>query len=128
MATADAVLPGAEVTLTSVFAIEKMQASKHEVEHALAEGIAIRGGLAPVAVVRDAGGRATALRAAREGHAETLRGRFVEVRLGRQAEPVCKRSLDFSGAGRLRPLLESTVGRVIRPDTAPQDLLIMLIW
>jgi NADPH-dependent glutamate synthase beta subunit-like oxidoreductase len=35
---------GAEVTLTSVFAIDKMQASKHEVEHALSEGIAIRGG------------------------------------------------------------------------------------
>ena len=56
---------GAEVTLTSVFAIEKMQASRHEVEHALAEGIAIRGGMAPVAVVRDASGRATALRVAR---------------------------------------------------------------
>jgi NADPH-dependent glutamate synthase beta subunit-like oxidoreductase len=53
---------GAEVTLTSIFAIEKMQASKHEVEHALAEGIAIRGGLAPVAVIRDADGRASALR------------------------------------------------------------------
>jgi NADPH-dependent glutamate synthase beta subunit-like oxidoreductase/Pyruvate/2-oxoacid:ferredoxin oxidoreductase delta subunit len=56
---------GAEVTLTSVFAIEKMQASKHEVEHALSEGIAIRGGMAPVAVLRDAGGRATALRVVR---------------------------------------------------------------
>ncbi|GMV47536.1 MAG: hypothetical protein AMXMBFR66_29340 [Pseudomonadota bacterium] len=56
---------GAEVTLTSVFAIDKMQASKHEVEHALAEGIAIRGGMAPVAVVRGADGRATALRVAR---------------------------------------------------------------
>ncbi len=53
---------GAEVTLTSIFAIENMQASKHEVEHAQAEGIAIRGGLAPVAVIRDASGRATALR------------------------------------------------------------------
>jgi NADPH-dependent glutamate synthase beta subunit-like oxidoreductase/Pyruvate/2-oxoacid:ferredoxin oxidoreductase delta subunit len=53
---------GAEVTLTSVFAIDKMQASKGEVEHALAEGIAIRGGLAPVAVIRGADGRATALR------------------------------------------------------------------
>jgi NADPH-dependent glutamate synthase beta subunit-like oxidoreductase/Pyruvate/2-oxoacid:ferredoxin oxidoreductase delta subunit len=53
---------GAEVTLTSVFAIDKMQASKGEVEHALAEGIAIRGGMAPVAVLRDASGRATALR------------------------------------------------------------------
>jgi NADPH-dependent glutamate synthase beta subunit-like oxidoreductase len=56
---------GAEVTLTSVFAVEKMQANKHEIEQALAEGIAIRGGLVPVAVVRDAGGRATALRVAR---------------------------------------------------------------
>jgi NADPH-dependent glutamate synthase beta subunit-like oxidoreductase len=53
---------GAEVTLTSVFAVDKMQATRHEVEHALAEGIAIRGGLAPVCVVRDAAGRATALR------------------------------------------------------------------
>ncbi|MBK7460504.1 MAG: NAD(P)-binding protein [Betaproteobacteria bacterium] len=56
---------GAEVTLTSIFDIEKMQASKHEVEHALGEGIAIRGAMAPVAVVRDASGRATALRVAR---------------------------------------------------------------
>ncbi|HET9821085.1 MAG TPA: NAD(P)-binding protein [Burkholderiaceae bacterium] len=56
---------GAEVTLTSVFAIEKMQASKHEVEHALSEGIAIRGGMAPVAVVKDASGRAVALRVQR---------------------------------------------------------------
>ena len=56
---------GAEVTLTSIFAIDKMQASKHEVEHALAEGIAIRGGLAPVAVIRGADGRATALRVIR---------------------------------------------------------------
>jgi NADPH-dependent glutamate synthase beta subunit-like oxidoreductase/Pyruvate/2-oxoacid:ferredoxin oxidoreductase delta subunit len=55
---------GAEVTLTSVFAVDKMQASKHEIEQALAEGIAIRGGLAPVALVKDANGRATALRVA----------------------------------------------------------------
>ena len=56
---------GAEVTLTSIFAVEKMQATKHEVEHALAEGIAIRGGLAPVAVLCDETGRATALRVIR---------------------------------------------------------------
>ncbi len=56
---------GADVTLTSIFAIDKMQASKHEVEHALAEGIAIRGELAPVAVIRGADGRATALRVIR---------------------------------------------------------------
>lgn len=56
---------GAEVTLTSIFAVDKMQASRHEVEHALAEGITIRGGYAPVQVIRDASGRATALRVIR---------------------------------------------------------------
>jgi len=53
---------GAEVTLTSVFNIDKMQANKHEIEQALAEGIHIKGSLMPVGVVRDANGRATALR------------------------------------------------------------------
>ena len=53
---------GAEVTLTSVFNIDKMQANKHEIEQALAEGIHIFGSLMPIGVVRDANGRATALR------------------------------------------------------------------
>jgi NADPH-dependent glutamate synthase beta subunit-like oxidoreductase len=53
---------GAEVTLTSVFNIDKMQANKHEIEQALAEGIHILGSLVPVGIVRDANGRATALR------------------------------------------------------------------
>jgi Pyruvate/2-oxoacid:ferredoxin oxidoreductase delta subunit len=53
---------GAEVTLTSIFSVDKMQASKHEVEHALSEGIVIRDGYAPVAVLRGADGRATGLR------------------------------------------------------------------
>ncbi len=56
---------GADVTLTSIFSVDKMQASRHEVEHALSEGIAIRGGLAPVGVVRGPDGRATALRVIR---------------------------------------------------------------
>jgi NADPH-dependent glutamate synthase beta subunit-like oxidoreductase len=55
---------GAEVTLTSVFAVDKMQANKHEVEQAEAEGITIRGGYTPVGIVRGADGRATALRVA----------------------------------------------------------------
>jgi len=55
---------GSEVTLTSVFAVDQMQANRHEVEQALAEGIAIRGGWAPVGVVKDAAGRAVALRVA----------------------------------------------------------------
>jgi NADPH-dependent glutamate synthase beta subunit-like oxidoreductase/Pyruvate/2-oxoacid:ferredoxin oxidoreductase delta subunit len=56
---------GAEVTLTSIFAVDKMQASRHEVEHALGEGITIRDGYAPLGVVRGADGRATALRVIR---------------------------------------------------------------
>jgi Pyruvate/2-oxoacid:ferredoxin oxidoreductase delta subunit/thioredoxin reductase len=56
---------GAEVTLTSVFNVDKMQANKHEIEQAQAEGIAIRGGLAPVCVVKDENGRGVALRVAR---------------------------------------------------------------
>ena len=55
---------GAEVTLTSVFPVDKMQANKHEIEQAKAEGIDIRGGWAPVGVVRGKDGRATALRVA----------------------------------------------------------------
>lgn len=55
---------GAEVILISRASIEKMNASKHEVEHALSEGIEIRGGLTPIEVVVDANGRATALRVA----------------------------------------------------------------
>jgi NADPH-dependent glutamate synthase beta subunit-like oxidoreductase/Pyruvate/2-oxoacid:ferredoxin oxidoreductase delta subunit len=55
---------GAEVTLTSVFNIDKMQANKHEIEQALAEGIHIRGSLIPIGIVRGADGRATALRVA----------------------------------------------------------------
>ncbi len=53
---------GAEVTLISIFNIDKMQANKHEIEQALAEGIDIRGSLAPIGIVRGADGRATALR------------------------------------------------------------------
>ncbi|MFO1299955.1 MAG: NAD(P)-binding protein [Burkholderiaceae bacterium] len=56
---------GAEVVLTSVFPIEKMQANKHEIEQAQAEDIQIRGGLVPLAVVKGPDGRATALRVAK---------------------------------------------------------------
>jgi NADPH-dependent glutamate synthase beta subunit-like oxidoreductase/Pyruvate/2-oxoacid:ferredoxin oxidoreductase delta subunit len=62
---AASVRQGAEVTLTTIFAIDKMQATKHEVEHALSEGITILGGMAPVCVVRGPDGRAIALRVVR---------------------------------------------------------------
>ncbi len=66
---------GAEVTLTSVFAIDKMLASKNEIEHAKAEGIDILGGWMPVAVVKGADGRATALRIA-QCEAKMVSGRL----------------------------------------------------
>jgi dissimilatory sulfite reductase flavoprotein subunit len=53
-----------EVTLTSVFALDKMQAQRHEVEEALGEGITIRAGFAPVRVIMGPDGRATGLRIA----------------------------------------------------------------
>ncbi len=66
---------GAEVTLTSVFTVDKMQANKHEIEHALSEGIAIRDGWAPVEVVIGPDGRATGLKIAK------CQAKFVGPRL-----------------------------------------------
>jgi NADPH-dependent glutamate synthase beta subunit-like oxidoreductase/Pyruvate/2-oxoacid:ferredoxin oxidoreductase delta subunit len=91
---------GAEVTLTSVFAMDKMQASKHEVEHALAEGIAIRGGMAPVAVVRDASGRATALRVAQ------CEARFVGPRLEIKMVPGTEEDIEAD-------LIVSAIGQAV---------------
>ena len=77
---------GAEVTLTSVFAVDRMQAQKHEVEQALAEGIEIRGGLAPVGIVRGPDGRATALRVA-ECEAKFVSGRLeIKMKPGTEQE------------------------------------------
>ncbi|MFN3397294.1 MAG: NAD(P)-binding protein [Sulfurimicrobium sp.] len=55
---------GAEVILVSRATIDKMNANKHEVEQALAEGIEIIGGVTPISVIKGADGRATALRVA----------------------------------------------------------------
>lgn len=55
---------GAEVILISRATIDKMNANKAEVEHALAEGIEIRGGVTPVEVIKGPDGRATHLRVA----------------------------------------------------------------
>jgi len=66
---------GVDVVLTSVFPVDKMQASAHEIAEAKAEGIDIRGGWAPVGVVRGADGRATALRVAQ------CKARFVGPKL-----------------------------------------------
>ena len=55
---------GAEVVLITRATIDKMNAAKAEVEHALSEGIIIKGGLTPIAVITGPDGRATALRVA----------------------------------------------------------------
>lgn len=55
---------GADVVLCSRSPVDKMNANKHEVDEALAEGIEIRGNITPVCVVVGADGRATALRVA----------------------------------------------------------------
>ncbi len=88
---------GAEVTLTSIFQIDKMQASKHEVEHAVGEGIAIRGGLAPVAVVIGPDGRATGLRVAR-CEAKMVGGR-LDVKMIPDTEEFIEADLIVSAIG-----------------------------
>ncbi|MBI5331088.1 MAG: NAD(P)-binding protein [Betaproteobacteria bacterium] len=55
---------GVEVVLISRATVDKMAANKHEIEQAKAEGIDIVGGVTPVEVVKDASGRAIALRVA----------------------------------------------------------------
>jgi len=53
---------GAKVTLTSLFSVEKMTAAKHEIDDALREGVDIQSGVMPLEVIRDASGKATALK------------------------------------------------------------------
>jgi len=55
---------GAEVTIVYRRPIEKMPATKMEIEHVLREGVQIRSSLIPVEVVLDRSGRAQALRVA----------------------------------------------------------------
>ncbi|MEW5768825.1 MAG: NAD(P)-binding protein [Pseudomonadota bacterium] len=55
---------GVEVVLISRATVDKMAANKHEIEQAQAEGIEIIGGVTPIEVVKDASGRAIALRVA----------------------------------------------------------------
>lgn len=55
---------GATVTLTSLFAREKMTAAEHEVHDALHEGVSIRDGVMPIEVILGDDGRATGLKLA----------------------------------------------------------------
>ncbi len=95
---------GCDVTLTSVFGVDKMQANKHEIEQAMAEGIAIRGGMMPLALVRGADGRATALRVA-QCEAKMVSGRLEIRKIEGTEEDIeadlivaaIGQSVDFSG-------------------------------
>ncbi|MGD0643155.1 MAG: FAD-dependent oxidoreductase, partial [Roseiarcus sp.] len=53
---------GVQAVLTSLFPIEKMTAAEREREDAKREGIEIKGGVMPLEVVKDADGKAVALR------------------------------------------------------------------
>ncbi|MGE5336643.1 MAG: NAD(P)-binding protein [Gemmatimonadota bacterium] len=95
---------GADVTLTTVFAVDRMQANRHEVEQAMAEGIDIRGSLAPVGIVRGPDGRATALRVA-ECEAKMIGPRLeIKVKEGTEQDIPCDlivsaigQAVDFTG-------------------------------
>jgi glutamate synthase (NADPH) small chain len=63
-AASAAAAEGAEVTLTSLFARDKMTASEHEVHDANREGVTLLDGVMPIEVIKDANGRATGLKVA----------------------------------------------------------------
>ena len=53
---------GADVMLISRQPIDKMNAAKHEIDDAIREGVKIQGALQPLEVIKDANGRAKALK------------------------------------------------------------------
>ncbi len=91
---------GAEVILTSLFPIDQMQANRHEIEQALAEGIEIRCGISPVEVVRDSSGRATALRVA------DCEATFKNNRLDVKVKPGTERDIEAD-------LIVSAIGQAV---------------
>lgn len=91
---------GVEVVLISRATVDKMAANKHEIEQAQAEGIEIVGGVTPIAVVKDASGRAVALRVAdfemvgkdmkiKEGTERDIHGSLIVSAIGQ--------AVDFTG-------------------------------
>jgi NADPH-dependent glutamate synthase beta subunit-like oxidoreductase/Pyruvate/2-oxoacid:ferredoxin oxidoreductase delta subunit len=95
---------GADVILTSVMSREKMEAQKHEVEMALAEGIELRPATAPIEVIKGADGRAHTVRFA-QCDAAIKNGRLeITLRPGTEHEVQCDlvvsaigQAVDFSG-------------------------------
>lgn len=95
---------GADVILTSVMSREKMEAQKHEVEAALAEGIELRPATAPIEVIKGPDGRAQAIRFA-QCDAAFKNGRLeITLRPGTEYEVRCDlivsaigQAVDFTG-------------------------------
>jgi len=91
---------GVEVVLISRATVDKMAANKHEIEQAKAEGIEIVGGVTPLAVIKNAEGRAVALRVAefemvgkdmkiKEGTERDIEGSLIVSAIGQ--------AVDFTG-------------------------------
>ena len=74
---------GSEVTLTSLFELETMTASEHEIQDALKEGVTIVNGVMPVEVILDDEGRAKALKMAKckmeDGRPSPIEGTEFEI-------------------------------------------------
>jgi NADPH-dependent glutamate synthase beta subunit-like oxidoreductase len=95
---------GADVILTSVMSRDKMEAQKHEVEMALAEGIDLRPATAPLEVVKGTDGRACAVKFA-QCDAAMKNGRLeITIRPGTEHEVACDlvvsaigQAVDFTG-------------------------------
>jgi NADPH-dependent glutamate synthase beta subunit-like oxidoreductase/Pyruvate/2-oxoacid:ferredoxin oxidoreductase delta subunit len=88
---------GAEVILTAVMSLEKMEAQKNEVEHALAEGIEIRPGTAPVEVLKGPDGRARGIKLAQ--CEATIKGGRLEVKIKEGTEYEIECDLIVSAIG-----------------------------
>ncbi|MBI5461717.1 MAG: NAD(P)-binding protein [Gammaproteobacteria bacterium] len=86
---------GATVTLTALFPRDKMTATEHEVHDALHEGVTIMNEVMPIALVKDASGRATALRLAK---CTLDKGRPVKIE-GTEFEIECDLVVSAIGQG-----------------------------
>lgn len=77
---------GSEVTLTSIFPLDRMQAAKREIEDALQEGVNLITGVMPLAVLADRSGKARSVRMAQ---CDVIEDRPV-MRQGTEFEVSCE--------------------------------------
>ncbi len=94
---------GAQVTLTALFERSSMTATEEEVDDALTEGVTILNGVMPVALIRDASGRATP--------------RLAKVR-NRESIPTALEDTEFEVEA---DLIVSAIGQAGRISPASRD-------